>query len=156
MRGDGALALGDGDDAEGVEQVEQVAGLDALVVVGMKRHQVAPWSSSERHLASASLNRACHQGRNRRTMEQLKVAREIKSMTLSARINVDPKVLLGKPVVRGTRLSVDFLLELMAEGWSTADILDQYPGLTEPDLRACLDYAVTILRAERVYPAAAE
>lgn len=59
-------------------------------------------------------------------------------MELEERIVVNPEVLVGKPVVRGTRLSVDFLLGLMAQGWSEAAILRNYPGLEREDLLACL------------------
>ena len=68
------------------------------------------------------------------------------------RIVLDPNVLAGKPVIRGTRLSVDFIIGLMAEGWSEADILQNYPGLIRDDLAACLAYARDVLRSERVYP----
>jgi uncharacterized protein (DUF433 family) len=71
------------------------------------------------------------------------------------RITLDPAVLDGKPVVRGTRLSVEHLIGLMAEGWSEAEILADYPGLTHEDLTACLAYARDLLKAERVYPTAA-
>lgn len=56
------------------------------------------------------------------------------------RIAVDPKVLVGKPVVRGTRLAVEFIVGLLAEGWSEADVLQNYPGLTRDDILACLVY----------------
>ena len=59
-------------------------------------------------------------------------------MQLDERIVVNPDVLVGKPVVRGTRLSVDFLLGLMAQGWPEAEILRNYPGLEREDLLACL------------------
>lgn len=59
----------------------------------------------------------------------------------SSRIVVDPGILIGKPVVRGTRLSVEFLIGLLAQGWSEADILRNYPGLAHEDLLACLAYA---------------
>ena len=72
------------------------------------------------------------------------------------RIVADPSVLVGKPIVRGTRLSVEFLLGLMADGWSERDILDNYPGLTHEDLTACLAYARDVIASERVYPNAAE
>lgn len=72
------------------------------------------------------------------------------------RIVADPGVLVGKPVVRGTRLSVEFLIGLMADGWTEVDILDNYPGLTHEDLTACLAYARDILANERVFPSAAE
>jgi uncharacterized protein (DUF433 family) len=54
---------------------------------------------------------------------------------------IDPEILAGKPVVRGTRLAVEFILELLASGQSEADILANYPGLTRDDLLACLAYA---------------
>jgi uncharacterized protein (DUF433 family) len=54
--------------------------------------------------------------------------------------------------VRGTRLSVDLIVGLLGEGWSEADILRNYPGLTHEDIAACLKYASEALRAERVYP----
>jgi uncharacterized protein (DUF433 family) len=75
-------------------------------------------------------------------------------MTESSRIVLDPAILAGKPVVRGTRLSVDFIIGLMADGWSEADILRNYPGLTRQDLAACLAYARDVLKSEKVYPAA--
>ena len=68
------------------------------------------------------------------------------------RIAVDPKVLVGKPVVRGTRLAVEFIVGLLAEGWSEADVLQNYPGLTREDILACLAYARERLSGERVYP----
>ena len=76
-------------------------------------------------------------------------------MTEPARIVLDPQVLAGKPVVRGTRLSVEFVVGLLAEGWSEQDILDNCPGLQGDDIRACLAYARDRLASERVYPSAA-
>jgi uncharacterized protein (DUF433 family) len=71
------------------------------------------------------------------------------------RITLDPKVLAGKPVVRGTRLSVEFVIDLMAEGWSEADILANYSGITHEDVLACLSYARDTLSSEKVFPSAA-
>ncbi|WP_158816218.1 DUF433 domain-containing protein [Methylocapsa sp. S129] len=71
------------------------------------------------------------------------------------RITLDPKVLAGKPVIAGTRLSVEFVIGLMADGWSEADILANYPGLKHDDLIACLAYARDTLSSERVFPSAA-
>lgn len=68
------------------------------------------------------------------------------------RIVLDPNVLAGKPVIRGTRLSVDFIVGLLAEGWSEADIQRNYPGVTHEDVAACLRYAAEVLQSERVYP----
>jgi uncharacterized protein (DUF433 family) len=72
-----------------------------------------------------------------------------------SRIVLDPSVLEGKPVIKGTRLSVEFIIGLMAEGWAEAHILAAYPGLGRDDLVACLAYARDLLTAERIYPSAA-
>ena len=69
-----------------------------------------------------------------------------------ARITVDPEILTGKAVVKGTRLSVEFIIELLAKGWTTKDILENYPQLASEDIQACLAYAGKILRVEKVYP----
>jgi uncharacterized protein (DUF433 family) len=72
-------------------------------------------------------------------------------MSWQDRIVTDPSILVGKPVVRGTRLSVDFLLGLMAQSWPEAEILRNYPGLGREDLLACLEYARELVREEKVY-----
>jgi len=77
-------------------------------------------------------------------------------MTAHDRIVLDPAVLAGKPVVRGTRLSVDFIVGLLAQGWSEADILRNYPGLTRDDILACLKYAGEAVAAEKAYPLPAD
>lgn len=71
------------------------------------------------------------------------------------RIVLDPAILTGKPVIRGTRLSVEFVIGLMADGWSEADILANYPGLKSEDIIACLAYAREVLQSEKVFPSAA-
>lgn len=76
-------------------------------------------------------------------------------MTDPERIVLDPAVLTGKPVIRGTRLSVDFVIGLMADGWTEANILQNYPGISHNDVAACLAYARDVLRSEKVYPSAA-
>ena len=73
-------------------------------------------------------------------------------MARHPRITLDPKVLAGKPVVRGTRLSVEFVIGLLADGWTEADIIANYPGLSSEDIRACLAYARDALSAEKIYP----
>lgn len=60
---------------------------------------------------------------------------------LLERISLDPNVLVGKPVIRGTRLSVEYVLNLLAHGATTADIIGEYQGLTEEDIQACLLFA---------------
>jgi uncharacterized protein (DUF433 family) len=77
------------------------------------------------------------------------------TMIEHSRISLAPDVLVGKPVIRGTRLSVEFVIGLMADGWSEADILGNYPGVTHDDIIACLAYARDILSSERVFPNAA-
>jgi uncharacterized protein (DUF433 family) len=67
------------------------------------------------------------------------------------RISVDPKVLVGKPVVKGTRISVEFVVDLMGRGWTTEQILHEYDHLTPEDIQACLAYASEILKSERIY-----
>ena len=69
------------------------------------------------------------------------------------KIDLNPSVLAGKPVVRGSRLSVDFILGLMGQGWTEIDVLRNYPGITHEDIAACLQYASEILQSEKVYPA---
>jgi uncharacterized protein (DUF433 family) len=71
------------------------------------------------------------------------------------RIVLDPTVLAGKPVIRGTRLSVEFVIGLMADGWTEADIMTNYPGITHHDIMACLAYARDTLSSEKVFPSAA-
>jgi uncharacterized protein (DUF433 family) len=73
-------------------------------------------------------------------------------MDWKERIVVDPNILVGKPVVKGTRIAVEFIVDLLAQGWSEEEILRNYPGLTREDIKACLRYASTILHAEKVYP----
>ena len=74
-------------------------------------------------------------------------------MTLEERITLNPEVLVGKPVIRGTRLAVEFIIDLLAQGWTYDDILRNYPGLELEDIRACLRYASDMLHSEKLYPA---
>ena len=67
-------------------------------------------------------------------------------MDWQERIVADEAVLTGKPVIRGTRLAVEFIIDLLAQGWSEADILANYPRLSTDDIRACLQYAGDVLR----------
>jgi uncharacterized protein (DUF433 family) len=75
-------------------------------------------------------------------------------MNWQDRIVIDPNILVGKPVIKGTRLAVEFVIDLLAQGWSEADIERNYPGVTKVDIQACLKYASETLRAEKVYPLA--
>jgi uncharacterized protein (DUF433 family) len=66
------------------------------------------------------------------------------------RIELNPEILVGKPVVKGTRLAVEFILDLMAEGVSNEEILYNYPGLTLEDILACLKYASELLHSQKI------
>lgn len=66
------------------------------------------------------------------------------------RITLDPKILVGKPVVRGTRLSVEFVVGLFGQGWTLQDVLDNYPGLAVEDVPACFAHASDMLQGERI------
>ena len=67
------------------------------------------------------------------------------------RIESKPDVLCGKPCVRGTRLSVEHLVGLLAQGWSEVEVLDSYPGLMRDDLLACLKYATESVANEQLF-----
>jgi uncharacterized protein (DUF433 family) len=73
-------------------------------------------------------------------------------MDWKERIIIDPKILAGKPVIKGTRLAVEFIVDLLAQGWSEEEVLRNYPGLSKEDIKACLGYASAVLHAEKVYP----
>jgi uncharacterized protein (DUF433 family) len=68
------------------------------------------------------------------------------------RIVIDPEILAGKPVVRGTRLAVEFILELLAAGQSESEILTNYPGLERDDILACLAYATYLAHEYKAFP----
>ena len=67
------------------------------------------------------------------------------------RITLDPKIMAGKPIVRNTRISVEFVVDLLGRGWTTEQILCEYDHLTRDDVQACLAYAGDVLKSERVY-----
>lgn len=75
-------------------------------------------------------------------------------MSWEERITIDPRVLVGKPVIKGTRLAVEFIIDLLAQGWSEAEILRNYPGITQEDIRACLHYASDALKYATTLPVA--
>lgn len=72
-------------------------------------------------------------------------------MDWRTRIVVDPAVLVGKPVIKGTRISVELVVDLLGRGYTTQQVLDQYPHVTAEDVQACLAYASEVLRSEKVY-----
>ena len=69
-------------------------------------------------------------------------------MNWQERIVLDPNILAGKPIVKGTWLAVEFIVDLLAQGWTEADILRNYPGLTREDIQACLSYAGAVPQSE--------
>ena len=72
-------------------------------------------------------------------------------MDWRTRIVVDPAVLVGKPVIKGTRISVELVVDLLGRGYTTQQVLEQYPHVTVEDVQACLAYASEVLRSEKVY-----
>lgn len=66
-------------------------------------------------------------------------------------IHSNPKILNGKPIVRGTRLSVEFLLGLFANGWTEEQVLESYPRLTPEDLRAIFAFAAEFASEQRLF-----
>lgn len=69
-------------------------------------------------------------------------------MTYTNRIELNPKIMLGKPVIRGTRVTVEILLRKLSEGADEDDILDAYPRLTREDIYAAIRYAADTLSHE--------
>jgi len=72
-------------------------------------------------------------------------------MTWQNNITLDPKVLCGKPIIKGSRIAVEFVVDLLGRGWSVEDVLREYDHLTKEDVQACLAYAGEILKSERVF-----
>jgi uncharacterized protein (DUF433 family) len=71
-------------------------------------------------------------------------------MAIHERIEVNPKVMLGKPVIRGTRIPVELLLRKMGEGYTEDELLEAYPRLTPEDLRAAVAYAADVVAHEEI------
>jgi uncharacterized protein (DUF433 family) len=69
-------------------------------------------------------------------------------MTVTDRIEVNPKVMLGKPVIRGTRIPVELILRKLSEGATEDDLLDAYPRLSRQDIQAAIGYAADTLAHE--------
>ncbi len=80
----------------------------------------------------------------------------MKNEQLLERIVLNPKVMVGKPVIRGTRLTVDFILNLLAHGATENEILDEYKGLTIEDIQACFLFATNSLKNTEFMPLMAE
>jgi uncharacterized protein (DUF433 family) len=83
-------------------------------------------------------------GKQRRGMGRIE-------MNLDDYITIDPKVLVGKPVIKGTRLAVEFIVGLMAQGRSEDEIIRNYPGVNREQIHACLAYAQDCMSMEHLY-----
>ncbi|MDJ0621207.1 MAG: DUF433 domain-containing protein [Calothrix sp. MO_192.B10] len=75
---------------------------------------------------------------------------------LLSRITVNPKIMVGKPVIKGTRLTVEYILNLLAHDSTIAEILQEYEGLVEEDIRACLLFASRSMESTSFMPFAME
>jgi uncharacterized protein (DUF433 family) len=71
------------------------------------------------------------------------------------RITIDPNVMCGKPVIKGTRIPVDAIIERIAEGMSFEDLIADYPKLTKEDIKAALNYGASLARGEYTIPSGA-
>ena len=70
---------------------------------------------------------------------------------MTERIEINPSVMMGKPVIRNTRIPVELLLRKLAEGATATDLLEAYPRLVEDDIRACLAYAADTIAHEEIF-----
>jgi uncharacterized protein (DUF433 family) len=80
----------------------------------------------------------------------------MKEQELLERIILNPKVMVGKPVIKGTRLTVEYILNLLAHGATVPEILEEYHGLTQEDIQACLLFATRSLENTAFMPLAME
>ena len=69
---------------------------------------------------------------------------------LLSRISIDPKICFGKPCIKGHRIWVSLILDFLASGWSVREVLDNYPGLVETDVLACIAYGAEMARERYV------
>jgi uncharacterized protein (DUF433 family) len=71
-------------------------------------------------------------------------------MTITDRIEVNPKIMMGKPVIRGTRITIELILRKLSEGAKEADLLDAYPQLKKDDIQAAIGYAADAVAHEDI------
>ena len=76
----------------------------------------------------------------------------MKEQQLLERITVNPKIMVGKPIIKGTRLTVEYILNLLAHGTTVAEIVEEYSGLTPDDIHACLLFATKSLENTAFMP----
>jgi len=75
-------------------------------------------------------------------------------MDLANHIEVNPNIMMGKPVIKGTRITVEIILEKLSNGMTFSDVLRAYPSLNEEKIRAALAYAAESLRGDMIFPVA--
>ena len=68
------------------------------------------------------------------------------------RIVIDPRIMVGKPIIKGTRIPVDAIIRRLAEGMNIKEILEDYPNLTREDVQAALEYCVYLINGEEIIP----
>ena len=73
-------------------------------------------------------------------------------LNLYEQVELNPEVLLGKPIIHGTRIPVQLIVKLIAQGWKNGEILKEYPVLKEENIRAALLYAEKVLEEEEIFP----
>jgi uncharacterized protein (DUF433 family) len=88
--------------------------------------------------------------------KEKKETRVMQDQQLHERITLNPKVMVGKPVIQGTRLTVGYILNLLAHSTASAEILAEYDGLTQEDIQACLLFAARALENTTFTPLVAE
>ena len=71
---------------------------------------------------------------------------------LQRRIVVNPKIMVGKPIIRGTRIPIDTIIRLLAQGFTQQQILEDYPNLTKEDIKAALVYVAELAKGEEIFP----
>ena len=74
------------------------------------------------------------------------------TMNYQNRITIDPKIMVGKPCIKGTRVTVEQVLKLLAQGITTEEILEDYPHITRKDIQAAIDYAYRIIGRIEIFP----
>ncbi len=72
-------------------------------------------------------------------------------MNWQERIEINESVLAGKPIIKGTRISVELVIDMLARGWTITQILEEYDHIAQDDIQACLAYASETLKSERGY-----
>ena len=75
-------------------------------------------------------------------------------MNISQHIEINPKILMGKPIIKGTRISVEMILEKLSAGETENDLLQAHPHITTEDIKAALAFAAQSLKGENIYPIA--